>query len=297
MSNRPSVAIVVLNWNNYEDTADCVRSLLTQEYANYEILVVDNGSTDGSGERIRDEFDSVEVLFNEDNLGFSGGMNVGIRRALERSTDYVVLSNNDIVVNRNDAIARMVEHMEANPQVGVATPVIRRASDGEPWFERGVVDERSGRTEHVSIGDDERPVRNGYVPNCFAFVRGEVFERVGLLQERYFLYYEDVEFSIDVRDAGYEIRTVPEVTIDHEVSGSSEGGLGPTITYYRARNFLLLARSGRIDPSWAFPLLYLKWMIWRAVVVAYNLEFRSIRALLLGAVHGARGVEGRGPYP
>src|SRR6185437_6497170 len=124
MTNRkPKVSIIVLTWNSYEITRDCLLSLRKVDYPNFEVVLVDNGSADSSPETLAREFPEVTLIRNPKNLGFTGGNNVGMRNVLSRGTDYVLLLNNDTVV-APDFLAELVEVAESNPRIGVLNPKI-----------------------------------------------------------------------------------------------------------------------------------------------------------------------------
>lgn len=306
----PSVAAVVLNWNNYEDTARCVASLLELSYDSLNVVVVDNGSTDGSGERLREEFDDVTVLFTEENVGFGAGMNVGIRHGLDEGADHVWVVNNDSVYEDDGVLACLVETVESDSDVGIVSPQINCYPDTESvWFERGNVDPRSLNADHndrrslldlrfgrpdVEAYANGPLVENDYIPLCSALIRRDVLETVGLLPEEFFLYYEDVAYARQVADAGYRLVTRRDVTSYHLDGGSTDGEL--TSAYYTERNRILYARR-----TGAAGVTFAALTVWRlSLMAAYSLatgDWGVVLALAAAARDGVVGVDGRGPYP
>lgn len=304
VDTNPLVVSVVLNWNNYEDTARCLRSLLNLNYRNHTILLVDNGSVDDSADRIGREFPDVDIIYNKDNLGFPGGMNVGIEEALKIEADYIWILNNDVVVGEQHLLEQLVKRLESEPEFGVITPkVTQHPNHQENWFVQGTVNWETGESGHHrevindSISNAEL-VENDFIPFCSALFKAEVFESVGLLPEQYFLYREDVEFCGQMIEAGYRIATDTSSKIHHEESKSSGGRAGQTLTYYIARNRWLYRYRWRDRILWTdFLIAYAKWAIMWFVQLLLEEQYRSIWALVRGTVDGIRGYSGRGPYP
>jgi GT2 family glycosyltransferase len=298
--SAPLVVALILNWNNYSDTAICLSSLNGIDYPNLNLIVVDNGSTDGSGERLDSEFRDIDVLFNDDNRGFAGGMNPGIERALYNGADYIWLLNNDTHFPDTNVLDRLIETMTDNPDIGVVTPLIREYPDTESiWFWRGEIDWRTANADHANVPETipEGLVETDYIPNCCSLFRTAVFENVGFLPERYFIYYEDVDHGVDIRDAGYRLVTDTATTVYHEQGGTSGDELRPLFSYYNARNLLLFARrfNDRLDS--AFPLYIAVWIGKQIGFRALNGAVGGIASFIWGVFDGARGRTGRGPYP
>jgi GT2 family glycosyltransferase len=188
----PRVAVIVLNWNGGQDTLDCLASLRQMDYPCFDVLVVDNSSTDGSIEAIRESFPEVSLIETGANLGFTGGNNVGMRHALDRGADYVLLLNNDTEV-AVDLLACLVDAVEAEPGVGVAGPLIYYYDQPEiVWSAGGAVDRRRGQTRMVGLGEPDSgqygsmPREVDFVSGCALLARRSVLEQIGLLDERFF---------------------------------------------------------------------------------------------------------------
>lgn len=244
---EPRVVVIILNWNNAPDTNECLHSFEGQEYSNFELLVVDNGSTDGSASAIRSAFPQVEILELEENSGYAGGNNQGIRHALARSPDYVFLLNNDVVVDPC-SIRKLVATAEANPRAGMVGPVICY-HDRPGWVSSagGVLDWRQGCHRHMladseadlveaAIGAAAREV--DYFPGTAVCLRRSVLEKVGLLDTRYYLNYEDIDWCIRMQNEGNSILLSPATRVWHKVS-STLGQASAANTYYMTRNSLL----------------------------------------------------------
>ncbi|RMF34803.1 MAG: glycosyltransferase family 2 protein [Chloroflexi bacterium] len=242
----PHVTIIVLNWNGGQETLDCLASLRRVEYPRFDVVVVDNGSKDGSPQAIRERFPEVTLIETGENLGFTGGNNVGIRHALERGSDYLLLLNHDTEV-APDFLTRLVEVAEAEPEVGMAGPLIYyHARPDRLWSAGGIVDRRRGEARMLGIGQradgafrQVRPV--DFVSGCALLVKAPVVARIGLLDDRFFAYYEEVEWCWRARQAGYQIVVVPQARVWHKISPEARAA-SPTVHYYMTRNRLLFLR-------------------------------------------------------
>lgn len=222
------VWIIVVNWNQRQMTLECLTSL--RALTGCHVLLVDNGSTDGSADAVRAAFPEVEVIETGANLLYAGGNNAGMTRALSAGADYVVLLNNDTLVDP-ESMSRLRAAMDADPRSGIAGPKILYAdapdriwyAGGEMSFWRGEVWHRGIR--EVDRGQFDRPCETGYVTGCCLMIRREALERVGLLDESYRMYGEDLDLCVRVRRAGYSIRYEPAARIWHKISVSSGGHL------------------------------------------------------------------------
>lgn len=249
------IFIVIVNFNGWKDTIECLKSIkqLSAVSCQLTAVVVDNGSTDESIKQLKKQKD-MTLLKNNTNTGFTGGNNLGIKYSLEQGADFVMLLNNDTIVKEN-----LIQHLlDATKQenVGICTPKIyfypefefhkNRYSQKEKgrvvWSAGGIVDWEnvlaSNRgVDDTDIGQYETPYASDFATGACMFVKAEVFEKVGLLDERYFLYLEDVEFSQRVKKAGYKIMFVPKAIVWHKVSQSSKIG-GELNDYFITRNRL-----------------------------------------------------------
>lgn len=240
------VYIIVLNWNGKEDTLDCLESLSATDYDNYIAVVVDNGSNDGSVDAVREKFGEVKILETGKNLGFAGGNNFGIAYAVEQGADYVFLLNNDTTVHPA-YLKELVAAAETDPLIGAAGSKIYYYSEPERiWFAGGKINWLKNKGEHIGLDeidagqyDQKREV--GYLTGCALLVKREVIEKIGVLEDDYFLYYEDADYSLRIQNAGYKTVYVSESKIYHKVSRSTKPGSSSYI-YYHVRNGLVNAR-------------------------------------------------------
>jgi len=298
--SRPVVGISVVTWNNYADTAECLDSLLELTYPNAELVLVDNGSTDGSAERLEAEFPSVEVIHTGENLGYAGGMNVGTRAVLDRGVDYVWQLNNDVIVPDDTLLTELVATMEANDDIGMLTPLVTEYPNTETvWFWRGAIDWRTGETTHPEPPEPipDELVYSDYIPNCSLLFPSHVLEEVGLLPEEYFLYFDDVEHGVRIARAGYKLATDPSTEIYHKESKSSMGELGPMYSYYKSRNTFLFSRRFRDRLDGLLPVHLAMWVVEQVGIRVYYGELSGVQGLLEGVIDGLRGVSGQRRYP
>jgi GT2 family glycosyltransferase len=296
-----SWAIVVLSWNGRDDTLTCLRSLAEIDREDVSVVCVDNGSDDGSVEAVRERFPEVELIENGRNLGYSGGNNVGIRHALERGADWVVLLNNDATLAA-DAIDGFERTAREHPQAGILSgKVLFQQPADRVWF--------AGQRFNATLGYSGRPRGYGR-PDGPAYSRVAETERAagalmavsraaidaaGLLDEELFAYIEDVDWSLRVREAGFEVLFVPEARAWHAVGGSTGGEYGSTHTlYYGVRNMVVVCERhqplGRLGTRARRAVILATYLAlvpprrpWRRSLGAVLDGFRDARAGRLGA--------------
>lgn len=292
--DNPLVYVVILTWNHKDVTADCLQSVSAVDYPRLGAIVVDNASQDGTAEFVRRTFPHVRVVENERNLGYAAGCNVGIRYALERGADYVLLLNNDTLVQPN-LVELLASWAEAHPDDAILTPLIRYADEPERVWCAGsrrrrlTLDSQDfgpGRPERVPI-DHVREV--DYVMGCAMFVRAETFRQIGLFDESLFFYYEDLDFSLRAQAAGYKLRYVPGSTVWHRVQASTSDA-PPLRYYYKARGSVRFFRKHVRGPHW---LIILPYRLGSGVKTVTRLLYRgqaqAARAYLQGLWDGVRG--------
>jgi len=227
-NTSPKVAIVILTWNGKELTLECLRSLDQLTTPNVEFIVADNASNDGTVDAIRSEWgDGVTIIENPSNLGFSKGNNVAIRHALDAGADYVLLLNNDTTVASD-----FVEHLLtpfADERVGITGPKIYYYSPADQiWFAGGEVHLSRGTAKHTGIrakdrGQFDQQRQVDYVSGCALMAKRAVFERIGMLDPTYRAYFEDADFCMRARMAGYDIIYAPAARVWHKISASTGG--------------------------------------------------------------------------
>ena len=291
--STPRVSIIILNWNGWRDTIECLESLYRITYPNYDVIVVDNGSKDESIQKIKEYCEGkikVESKFfkydpsnkpirvfeiyednakqgkfnkplyekfepdrrmilikNKDNYGFAGGNNIGIKFALSvLNSDYVLLLNNDTVVDKM-FLDELVKVAERKDSVGVVGPIIY-FYDTPTVIQHtgGKINMWTGRRKHVIQIDNNKSmniIEVDFVSGACLLVKKKVVEKVGLLDEEYFAYVEDVDWCFRIKQRGYTILSTPRSVIWHKVSMSTGGKDNATVLYYILRNNLLFIRK------------------------------------------------------
>ena len=249
-----SLAVIVLSWNGLALTRDTLASLAACRLpAGWKLhtIVVDNASNDGSPQMVRDEFPACELLALSENRRFAGGNNVGLARALEQGADAVMLLNNDVMADP-DLIVKLLAALAENPRAGAAAPLIYFAPPSDRiWYAGGRCEPWLAHSSHRAIRERDlgqfRSVEpTGYLTGCCLLATADACSKVGMLDERYFIYAEDADWCLRARAAGYELLFVPTARLWHRVSASSGGAMNPWKVYQRLRaNVTLWSRNAR----------------------------------------------------
>ena len=250
---------VVVNYHRPKDTVECLQSLFKSKINNkeFKIVLVENESKEDDIKEFRTLFSNLQVIENKQNTGFAKGNNIGIRYSLEHSADYIVLVNNDALVE-NNAISRLIEVFERNSNVGIVGPKIYFAKGFEYhkdrynekelgkviWYAGGKINWGNILGSHRGLDE----VDNGqydiggsteFVTGCCMAVKKEVFEKIGLLTEEFFLYLEDLDFNIRLSNAGYKIYYEPQALVWHKNLGTNKTSNNDKQQYYYTRNRML----------------------------------------------------------
>lgn len=243
----PKVVIIILNWNGGKDTVECLESLQAVTYSNYEIVVIDNGSTDDSVRLINSlrALLSFHLIETGKNMGFAEGNNVGLRYAQKNSADYVLLLNNDTVVDPQ-FITELVKAGEARKEAAVISGKILYFHEPQRiWYAGAKWIPSQHCFIHVGIDkiDDhssfEDATETDYASGCAFFIRTSTLHRIGLLDSRFFLTYEESDFCYRARAAGFSVLYEPRARLWHKVSVSFGGNQSPLQLYFYQRNILL----------------------------------------------------------
>jgi GT2 family glycosyltransferase len=241
----PKVIAVILNWNRPDETRECVRSLRGSDYSNLSVLIVDNGSEPVLYEQMRAELPDVEYLRSEKNLGFAKGSNLGLRYALAHNADYILVMNNDTLVDPY-MVSQLVTAAESNPDVGLVGPIIYFLKEPtKVWFAgyrltHGIYLLRRGPHSSPPI----QPVEEvDFVSGCGVLIKRSVLEQIGLFCTDYFMYYEDLDLCFRVKSAGMKIICVTDARMWHAVSSSSGGADSPMKQYHQAKSSLIFYRK------------------------------------------------------
>lgn len=260
----PLVYIIIVNWNGLKDTIECLESLERLEYPNFKVVLVDNGSTDGSPTLIKAKYPNLLIIQNRNNVGYGKANNLGIEYALRNGANYVWLLNNDAISDPG-ALISMVRVAEEDPKIGILGSKIYYANDpGRIWFAGAGIDWTRGLSSHIGINETDmgqydslREVER--VAGCSILVRREVCEQVGVFDENYFLFVEEIDWCVRARKQGFRCVLVPSSIVYHKgsVSVLRIGHWSSVYNYYNTRNFLYLVRKSFSFPKRDFFLLLL----------------------------------------
>jgi GT2 family glycosyltransferase len=287
---NPLVYVVVLNWNNAADTIACLQSLENSDYQPFVPLVVDNGSTDGSVQIIHDEFPKLSIVELDKNLGYAAGNNVGIQHALDSGADYVLLLNNDTLVEPA-MLGELVMYAGSNSKIGMIGPKVYCYEPENTIFatgsfinwSKGEVINRGMFQPDSDFAQFRRPERVDFVAGCGVLVSKKFIEQVGKLNPIYYLNFEDVDWAVRGWQQGFEVWFAPQAIMWHKVSATL-GKASPANTYYMTRNALLF--FWRHSPSryrW-MAILRISIRTFRSIVAwtlkpqYWNESFRELRS-------------------
>lgn len=242
----PHIYIIVLNWNGADDTLACLNSLAALTYSNFNVIVVDNGSTDNSLIKLRSYSSAYPLVLLETgkNLGYAGGNNVGTRHAMEHGADFVLVLNNDTTV-APDLLEQLVNAARRNPDAGVfSARVMYFDNPDRVWFDGARWNESSLQLEWPGQGESETNLGTidhdtDYASGAALFFRAEVVRKIGLLDETFFLVWEEVDWCFRARKAGWRNLVVTTAKVWHKIGVSFGCESSPLRTYFSIRNQLL----------------------------------------------------------
>lgn len=253
---RPTVYIVIINWKRLNDILGCLDSVFKLDYKGFRVVIVDNGSDDGSCELILKKFPTVHLIRNNCNLGYTGANNVGIRFAMEQGGDYIWLLNNDTVVDRG-SLRNLVELAEENELIGLVSPIIY-------YYDKPQIAQFSGsymdwkNLSLTSSNEENQPAeKNLQDPDQICLwgtallIKRKVIEKIGYLNEKYFAYYEDTEYSLRSLRAGFKNHICRSSRVFHKNQTGDQDGekKGKYFYYYMHRNRFLLINEYLRTPA------------------------------------------------
>lgn len=241
--SEPHIVSVILNTNRRADTLECLESLLRSQYDNHQAIVLDNHSTDGSVEAICEKFPGVRVVRLQENLGYAGNNNVGIQIAMDMGAAWVFVLNEDTVLDPS-CLPRLVEAGDSSSRIGIVGPMVYH------FDEPGYIQSGGGllgpywQSQHIAQDEpDQGQLKENHdvewISGCAILVRRSVIEQVGMIDPRFFYYWEETEWCLRARRAGWRIMHVPEAKLWHK-GVQRNYSAKPSVSYYGTRNRLLM---------------------------------------------------------
>lgn len=298
------VAIILLNYNNTNDTLECVDSIEKNCGLDYEIIVVDNNSSEDAKKVLLENEDRYTLILNPKNDGFAAGNNIGIKCALNKKYKYVLLLNNDTLISK-DSIEIMLETLKKDPKVGaVSCRIMYYPDENIIWYDGGYINWNKYLPIHINIGKNIQECNcinteenTGFISGCCMFVKSEVFENVGYLPEEYFMYFEDMDFCLQIVEHNYILKVCKNSIIYHKVSSSSGGEESPFTIKWGNRNRLILMNKYKKNTTLiSYYISVTLFILTRVIkVVHYILQgnINSSKALLDGVRDGFQGIINR----
>ena len=274
MHQECELSIITINYNGLQDTCALIETIPFND--KMEVIVVDNASLKDEASEIENRFPYVKIIRSNKNLGFAGGNNLGIQAS---TGNYIFLVNNDTIF-KDFNIQVLIDRLESSPQIGVVCPKIRFAWGNHPIQFTGYtpLSKITIRNKAIGFGEEDQgqydsPHSTPYAHGAAMMLKREVIDRVGLMPECYFLYYEELDWSMIITRAGYEIWYEPTCTIYHKESQAT-GQNSPLRTYYITRNRLLLVKRNWIGLAKYLSYCYLIGIVAVRDILKYTLKGR-----------------------
>lgn len=299
----PKVSIVILQFNNSEDTIKCLQFVKELDYPNFEVIVVDNNSEPPHFKNTENYLKSQEKVYSfqfiasRENFGYAGGNNLGIKRALENGANYILIFNNDVEVHP-DLLEKLLRTAQADEKNGIVGPLInennRLACGGKiTWLKSEL---SHIECEGLNIEQTLYHILYGkyYIPGSCMLIKSQTIEKIGLLPEEYFLYFEDVDYCLKAFKTGLKCAITADAVINHRQHGSTAKISPLFILRYHFRNSLYFNRKN--GPFWAKILIY-PWSLWiigkQLVKLAIHRHPEQSKAILKGVIDFYKGRMGK----
>lgn len=293
--NKLKIHIILVNYNGYEDTIECIDSIIVNRYRNYKIIVVDNASTDDSRDMLIQKYNNhndIHIIFNNENVGFSGGNNIGIKYALQENPDFIMLLNNDTIIDV-DAINNIIEVAKDNHSNKIYTGKIKLYKDkSRIWYGGGSYKKWRGTSIHRHEGEVDCKSNNvmcnvDFICGCYLLIDTLSIKKIGYLPEEYFLYSEDLDLSLNALNKGFDLIYVPSSVIYHKVS-SSTSKFAEFTQYYMIRNRFYVIKKYNNGFSKVTAYMYsLLWCVKR--VIKGEFTFDNVKKALRDVLQGKMG--------
>ena len=296
---HPKVGVILLNWNSFNHTSNCIQSLQLCDYPNFEIIVVDNGSEDGSGKLLKNTYPKISLIASPTNEGFAAGNNRGFEYASQQQYPYAMMLNNDVFVEP-DFLSKLVQYMETHPKVGAIQPKIffnhdrKKIWNGGSYFLPWLGWTYAKRYQRKAGELQNQFQQVDWITGCAFLTKTAILKETGLLKEAFFIYYEDADLSFRISSKGYQLIFHPQSVIYH-IAGSSnivkvkskEGYVKPIVHYLNSRNHIWFLKTWTKWYQWPSTLLtlilyYLSNMLYFAI----RWRIGKLKSLLRGIYDG-----------
>lgn len=235
------VAILLVSYNGKEYTKDCIDSIINSDYGDYSIILIDNASSDGTVDYVKENYeDRVVILQEAENLGFARANNIGAEYAIKHGAEYVLLLNNDTVIDRG----MISSLLKVSNEYTISVPKMFYFDKPDAiWYAGGKINKFKGYTEHIGTGvvdqgqyDEQKQI--DFATGCCMLIHKNTIQKIGLFDENYFMYFEDSDFCLKAKKFGVKIIYTPLAQLWHKVSSSSGNGISKFQIYYTTRNRL-----------------------------------------------------------
>ena len=297
MNADKKIAIIIINWKKYDLTLNCIDSVLKSSYKNFKIILIDNEVQNSFPDEIN-KSEQIKIIKNENNEGFSKANNQGIKYSIKHGVDYVLLLNNDTLI-KNDLIDSLIQQSSTLNQK-IIQPLILNYDGSKIWNAGGKINNFFGTFQTLEKGKGFKYFKRNrtytdWFTGCCVLIKVEIFNHVGYFDERFFAYYEDVDYSIRLKKMGYSIALMTNSYLQHYESASSkslnkiEGNLSPYVHYLNIRNHILLLKKHSKSFNLIGVLLYqlikiLSYLIYFLIRFRFN-KFKMVLKGLVDAIN------------
>lgn len=259
------IYIILVNYGGFNDTCECLESIAKSTYRNLKVLIIDNNSPDDSGVRLKEKYPQYEYILSDENLGFAEANNIGYKYALKNGADYILLLNNDTIIDKN-MIDELID--KSNNNVVTVPKMYYYSEKNRIWYGGGEVSKRKGTVYHIGekkIDCDKysKEKEISFATGCCMLIHKDILNEIGLFDKNYFMYCEDFDFSIRLKQSGKNILYVPKAKLWHKVNASTKNNSNISKYYLTRNRFYLLKNHKNIFSRNAIVYSYLT----RAIII------------------------------
>jgi len=292
MNLNKEIAIIIVNWKQYELTTNCLLSLQKLKYKNFKIILIDNESNLKKINKIERDFIDVEVIESKENLGFASANNIGIKYAIKNKFEYVMLLNNDTEVH-NKFLTPLLNSLQNDNSLGAVQPLIMNYNNRlKVWNSGGYLNNFFGFPYTKKVNNKQRQI--DWITGCCILLKTKVIKNVGLLDEHFFAYFEDVDWSLRIKKLGYKLSVTESSVIFHHGTKSSnnsniEGNLSPFVHYLNIRNHIYLIKKHSHKFNFMGVLLYqFVKILFYSIYFILRFRFKKFKMIYKGLIDGLK---------